>query len=64
MQADSVTAMLGAAGVLVDIISDLVKPILMDADVGHHPPMLPLICGSYATVVTSGNDYSLTMELK
>lgn len=49
---------------VVDIISDLGKPILMDADVGHHPPMLPLICGSYATVVTSGNDYSLTMELK
>ncbi len=49
---------------VVDTLSDLNVPILMDADVGHHPPMLPLICGSYATVVTVGNGYSVTMELK
>ena len=49
---------------VVDTLSDLNIPILMDADVGHHPPMLPLICGSYATVVTVGNGYSVTMELK
>ncbi len=49
---------------VVDIISDLDVPILMDADVGHHPPMLPVICGSFATVSTRGNSYSLKMELK
>ncbi len=49
---------------VVDIISDLGKPILMDADVGHHPPMLPLICGSYASVATIAGNYSVTMELR
>ncbi len=49
---------------VVDITSDLDKPILMDADVGHHPPMLPLICGSYATVTTMGNSYKVMMELR
>ncbi len=46
------------------ILSDLHLPVLMDADLGHHPPMIPLVCGSYATVTTSKNDYTIKMELK
>ena len=48
---------------VVDIISDLDLPIILDADVGHHPPMLPLICGSMASIATNGNDYSVSMRL-
>lgn len=39
-------------------------PVVMDADIGHLPPMMPLICGSYATVNTDENGYRVTMELK
>jgi len=49
---------------VVDIISEFEVPVLMDADIGHHPPMIPLICGSMAEVVTKGNNYSITMSLE
>lgn len=39
-------------------------PILMDLDIGHIPPMMPLICGSYAKVETKGNDVQVEMILK
>lgn len=31
-----------------DVVSHYGVPVVMDADVGHIPPMMPLICGSYA----------------
>lgn len=49
---------------VVDIISDYKVPILMDADIGHHPPMIPLICGSVAVVTTRDNNYTISMELR
>ena len=48
---------------VVDIISEFNVPILMDADIGHHPPMIPLVCGAMATVTTSGNTYQVKMDL-
>ena len=47
-----------------DIISHHHVPILMDADVGHLGPMVPLITGSYARVEADGNEWSVRMELK
>ena len=47
-----------------DIISHHRVPILMDADVGHLSPMVPLITGSYAHVEADGNDWSVKMELR
>jgi muramoyltetrapeptide carboxypeptidase LdcA involved in peptidoglycan recycling len=38
-------------------------PILMDLDIGHLPPMMPLIEGSMADVNMTGNDLSITMHL-
>ena len=38
-------------------------PVLMDLDIGHLPPMMPLLAGSYATVYVDGNDVRITMEL-
>jgi len=39
-------------------------PIIMDADIGHLPPMMPLIGGSYATVSAIGNNLTVKMELR
>jgi muramoyltetrapeptide carboxypeptidase LdcA involved in peptidoglycan recycling len=38
-------------------------PIIMDADIGHHPPMMPLITGSFATVTYWDNQLSVEMNL-
>lgn len=39
-------------------------PIIMDADIGHLPPQMPVICGSMAEVLAKGNKLTLTMELR
>ncbi len=38
-------------------------PVLMDLDIGHLPPAMPLICGSMARVVSDGSVYRVEMEL-
>ena len=52
-QYEAVTGILGKYNV----------PILMDLDIGHIPPAMPLICGSYAKVTSVGNDVEVEMEL-
>ena len=37
-------------------------PIIMDADVGHFAPMMPLVCGSLATIKVDGNDIRIEMK--
>ena len=39
-------------------------PVLMDLDIGHMPPSLPLICGSMANVVSDGKTYRVEMALR
>lgn len=39
-------------------------PVIMDVDIGHLPPMMPLICGSMAYVTSDGKQYSVQMELR
>lgn len=39
-------------------------PVLMDLDIGHLPPAMPLICGSMANVVSDGKTYRVEMELE
>lgn len=39
------------------------QPIIINADIGHLPPMMPLICGSYARVAAHKGRISVTMEL-
>lgn len=38
-------------------------PVLLDLDIGHMSPAMPLIMGSYATVKAEFNDISVRMEL-
>lgn len=39
-------------------------PVMMDVDIGHLSPMMPLICGSMARVVSDGKEYRVEMELR
>ena len=45
-----------------DLLEEFEVPVIMDLDIGHLPPMMPLICGSYARVRVDGNDVAITME--
>lgn len=38
-------------------------PIVMDADMGHLPPMIPLVMGSVADVTVQGNDIKVKMNM-
>lgn len=38
-------------------------PVIMDADMGHLPPMIPLIIGSLADVTVQGNNMEVDMKL-
>lgn len=47
---------------VADLLDEYQVPIIMDADIGHLPPMMPLICGSYAKINVSGNDICIHMQ--
>jgi muramoyltetrapeptide carboxypeptidase LdcA involved in peptidoglycan recycling len=47
-----------------DLLIEYGVPVIMDADLGHLPPMMPVICGSYGKLKVEGNDISLAYELK
>ena len=36
-------------------------PVIMDADLGHLPPMMPLVSGSYAKVKSTENKLEIEM---
>lgn len=47
-----------------DLLEELGVPVVMDVDLGHLPPMMPIICGSYAKIEVSGNDICMKMECR
>lgn len=53
-QYSAVTAILGEYNV----------PLLMDVDLGHLPPMMPMINGGYGTVDACGGSITVTFELR
>jgi muramoyltetrapeptide carboxypeptidase LdcA involved in peptidoglycan recycling len=48
---------------VIGILRKYNVPIIMDLDIGHLPPMMPLIEGSLADVRLSENDFQITMNL-
>ena len=44
-----------------DLLAEYQVPVIMDVDLGHLPPMMPVICGSYAKIAAKGNDISIEM---
>lgn len=53
---------LDAYHAVMDLLAELQVPVIMDADIGHLPPMMPLICGSYARISAKGNDFTIEMK--
>lgn len=45
-----------------DLLAELGVPVIMDVDLGHLPPMMPLVCGSYAQIDVAGNDIRIEMR--
>lgn len=41
------------------MIRDFEVPVVMDADLGHLPPSLPIVCGAKSVVQVSGNDLTI-----
>ena len=39
-------------------------PVIMDVDLGHMPPMMPLVVGSLADVTVSGNHIEVEMKMQ
>ena len=49
---------------VLDILSKYEVPVLMDVDIGHLPPMMPIITGSVAEVTASSGRMRLKMKLE
>lgn len=55
---------LDAYAAVLEIAGRKGVPVIMDVDLGHLPPMMPLVVGSVAKVTVKGNDISVEMEYK
>ncbi len=44
---------------VTDLLSEYSVPVIMDLDIGHLAPMMPMICGSTAKVRVKGNDVTI-----
>jgi muramoyltetrapeptide carboxypeptidase LdcA involved in peptidoglycan recycling len=48
---------------VMGIIRKYKVPVVMDADIGHLAPMMPLVSGSVADISVAGNDITVDMKL-
>lgn len=55
---------LDAYGAVLEIAGRKNIPIIMDVDIGHLPPMMPVVVGSRAAVDVCGNDIVLKYEYR
>ena len=49
---------------VVDLLEEYNVPIIMDLDIGHLAPMMPMVSGAYAKVDVKGNDITITYDYK
>lgn len=49
---------------VTDMLEDFDVPIIMDLDIGHMPPMMPVICGAKAEITVEKNKFSMTYILE
>ena len=47
-----------------EVIKKYNVPVIMDVDIGHLAPMMPIVCGSMAKIHAEGNEYRVQMEMK
>jgi muramoyltetrapeptide carboxypeptidase LdcA involved in peptidoglycan recycling len=50
-------------GAVLDTVRKLRIPVIMDADIGHLSPMMPLISGSMADITFKDNSLNIEMRL-
>lgn len=48
---------------VLNVASKYNVPVIMDADVGHRPPSIPIVMGATGRVCVSGNDMNIAYEL-
>ncbi len=49
---------------VTDLLAQYQVPVLMDLDIGHLPPMMPIITGAMADVSCKGQQFELKMRLE
>lgn len=49
---------------VIDLLQEYGVPVLMDLDIGHIAPMMPLICGSHAKVWYKAQKLNIDMECR
>lgn len=47
---------------VIDLLKEYHVPIIMDIDIGHLPPMLPIVCGSMAEVAVKENVFHISYD--
>ncbi len=47
---------------VIDLLKEYQVPVLMDLDIGHIAPMMPLICGSHAQIQYSAQQLKIDMN--
>jgi muramoyltetrapeptide carboxypeptidase LdcA involved in peptidoglycan recycling len=40
---------------VTELLAEFKVPVIMDLDIGHLPPMMPIVCGATADVTVDGN---------
>ena len=53
---------LDACGAMLEVAGRKNVPVVMDVDLGHLPPMMPIVVGSMADVNVKGNDIRIDMR--
>lgn len=53
---------LDAYGAVLEVAGRKNVPVVMDVDLGHLPPMMPIVVGSMADVAVKGNDIRIEMR--
>jgi len=49
---------------VLDLLKEYDVPVIMDLDIGHLAPMMPMVSGAYAKVDVKGNDITISYEYK
>jgi len=47
---------------VMDLLREYHVPVIMDLDIGHLAPMMPMVSGAYAKVDVKGNDITISYE--
>jgi muramoyltetrapeptide carboxypeptidase LdcA involved in peptidoglycan recycling len=49
---------------VTDLLAEYGVPVIMDLDIGHLPPMMPLVVGAYAAVEVKENDIQIAYHYR